>query len=111
MNLDTGAAIHAFPTSSSQPTGLLERTELRIPRVVPSSQPTRIQRVERIIADYNRQQAEGRRVEYMPSGLPSWASHRLAVEYGLAEPVGPDLTDTWDDDEQMTAAEAATDSP
>ena len=91
MNLDTGAAIHAFPTSSSQ--------------------PTRIQRVERIIADYNRQQAEGRRVEYMPSGLPSWAASRLAMEYGLAEPVGPDLTDTWDDDEQMTAAEAATDSP
>ena len=103
MNLDTGAVIHDFPTLSSQPT--------RIQRVVPSSQPTRIQRVERIIADYNRQQAEGRRVEYMPSGLPSWASHRLATEYGLAEPVGPDLTDTWDDDEQMTAAEAATDSP
>ena len=47
----------------------------------------------------------------MPSGLPDWAAHRLAVDYGLAEPVGPDLTDTWDDDEQMTAAEAATDSP
>ena len=80
-------------------------------RVVRSSQLTRIQQVERSIADYNRQQAENHRVEYMPSGLPDWAAYRLSVDYGLAEPVGPDLTDTWEDDEQMTAADAATDSP
>jgi len=76
-------------------------------RVVRSSQqaPTRMQRVERI-------EAENRRVEYMPSGLPDWAAYRLAVDYGLAEPENRgDITDAWEDDEQMTAAEAATDSP
>ena len=76
-------------------------------RVVRSSQQalTRMQRVERI-------EAENRRGEYMPSGLPDWASYRLA-EMGLAEPENRgDITDTWnEDDEPMMAAEAATDSP
>jgi len=128
------------------PIYLTEETDAQyptqIPRVVPSSQPTRIQRVERIIAGYNRQQDDGRREEYMPYGLVdhmeyqrgmrlrtphqpdendiNWlrsrttserASHRLATEYGLAEPVGPDITNTQEDDDEMTAAEAATDSP
>ena len=72
-------------------------------RVVRSSQqaPTRIQRVERI-------EAENRSVELLPSGIPAW---RLSeMEMAEAENRG-DITDAWEDDEQMTAAEAATDSP
>ena len=76
-------------------------------RVVRGSQQvlTRIQRVEMI-------EAENRRVEYMPSGLPDWAAYRLA-EMGLAEPENRgDIRDTWSEyDEPMMAAEAATDSP
>ena len=70
-------------------------------RVVRSSQLTRMQRVERI-------EAEHRQVGLLPSGIPAW---RLSeMEMAEAENRG-DITDTWDDDEQMTAAEAATDSP